>query len=181
MDNKGWVRRVAYARFTSCLMKELAHVGGLDTSAKRLDALMTVGWNDGRAGELDEKDFNRYNKYPLRPKARVLSTKKLQILENAVAAILKRPAHTLMLIDNARQKTFPLAARLPKDTEWHHLEVIYEDDWPTWRRLEGSLYETYQWQYGIDWDQEPDLFKMVKQLAIQMTMEMVEASEDGMA
>lgn len=87
----------------------------------------------------------------------------LQTLENKVAKFLGRPAHLLMVGNNALldendllkpRSIAELASGMNlRDIDCADLEIEYEYDWPTYRRLNQPLMlEIYQWQWKILWD-----------------------------
>ncbi|WP_225199749.1 hypothetical protein [Herbaspirillum sp. alder98] len=110
-----------------------------------------------------------------RTKKRAPQADEIQNLENLVARLLKRPAHVVLIYDNSKVNEHDLqnvAIEAPdremnlRDRDDRFLQLGYEDDWPTYRRLKfgraiGGIrtIDLYRWQWGCLWDtgllQEP--------------------------
>ncbi|WP_431017759.1 hypothetical protein [Burkholderia gladioli] len=158
------------------LIEEARDVSGL--SYPKLD--QALGLPDGQAF--------RYSQYPIVAKTRAPQAGSIQQLEVRVASFLKRPAHGVVvennsLLDGATPHRLDLVVGTPSgeldlgDSESTDLQLGYEGDWPTYRRLKhaewcGDLepisslvnrkasYEEwpeflalYSWQWGVLWDQ----------------------------
>ncbi|WP_028205907.1 hypothetical protein [Paraburkholderia nodosa] len=85
----------------------------------------------------------------------------IQQLENRVAKLLKRCPHRLVIQNNKaaalRQDEIMGAPSDPIDFDylaWSDLQIAYEHDWPTFRRLKGhpETMNHYLWHWGILWD-----------------------------
>jgi len=155
--NKGRRLRLALSRFSAMLIEEARDLSGL--AHPKLDEVF--GFHVGKC--------QRYALYPPRPWNRAPQADEIQNLENLVARLLKRPAHVVVIEDNTRfvgnndlldvvvgPPDAGLDLRAADETD---LELRYEDDWPTYRRLKYSsprngitLLDLYAWQYGIFWD-----------------------------
>ncbi|PLZ00197.1 hypothetical protein CY652_22395 [Burkholderia sp. WAC0059] len=118
---------------------------------------------------LESGDAQRYAIGMRGKKARAPSLDRIQELENKVARLLKRPAHTVVIEDNSQLTPtslfIDLAVDVPKaGVSWsryqaHTLQFGYQDDWPTYRRLKYMppiagirLLDLYAWQYGSLWE-----------------------------
>lgn len=133
------------------LMEEARDVGGFTFA--ELDALLNV--EDGTT--------SRYSQRKRAPNA-----EDIQDLENKVARLLKRPAHTVVIENNgfavageiaSLEFGVPDKALNLRDTPAYLLQLGYDADWPTYRRLKyspprdgRSLLSVYAWQWGILWD-----------------------------
>jgi hypothetical protein len=113
-----------------------------------------------------------YSKYPMRPKTRAPQADEIQNLENLVARLLRRPAHIVVIEDRMSPRSAfrlvnvvgepDLAMDLRKFGE-HDLQLGYENDWPTYRRLKYSpqavihgidMVGLWAWQYASYWERE---------------------------
>lgn len=132
--NKGRRLRAALSRFAAMLISEAQYVSGL--SHAQLDE--ALGLSDGQSF--------RYSLYPLRAKTRAPQAGSIQQLENRVAALLKRPAHKVVVEDNrlllgsispfTNNAIGTPSDRLDLETsEATDFQLGYEGDWPTFRRL----------------------------------------------
>ena len=110
-----------------------------------------------------------------RAKKRAPQADGIQNLENLVARLLKRPAHVVLIYDYSKVTKHDLlnvTIETPdrkmnlRDRDNAFLQLGYEDDWPTYRRLKygrtiGGIrtIDLYRWQWGCLWDkgilQEP--------------------------
>lgn len=140
----------ALKRFASMLIEEARDVGGFTFA--ELDVLLDV----------EEGTTSRYSQRKRAPNA-----EDIQDLENRVARLLKRPAHVVVIENNGLavnpytelgidepDKNLNLR-KIPAEC----LELSYEGDWPTYRRLKYSpprgglrLVHLFAWQWGILWD-----------------------------
>jgi len=135
---------------------------------------------DERLG-LPEGQAFRYAQYPIDGKTRAPQAESIQSLENRVAKLLKRLPHRIVIendaiggVDIGTPDTHPNLGEL-KATD---LQLGYEGDWPTYRRLKTSdpfdprleisiaklvagnappamwpeMFLLYGWQWGILWD-----------------------------
>lgn len=141
----------ALKRFASMLIEEARDVGGFTFA--ELDALLGV--EDGTT--------SRYSQRKRAPNA-----EDIQDLENKVARLLKRPAHLVVIENNglavpdgiaSLEVGVPDKALNLRDTPAYSLQLGYDADWPTYRRLKYSLprggislLSVYAWQWGILWD-----------------------------
>jgi hypothetical protein len=147
----------ALNRFAAMLIEEAHDLSGL--SYAKLDEEF-----DLCAGECQ-----RYLLYPRVSKTRSPKANEIQNLENLVARLLRRPAHIVLVEDNMRFNGSndlldvvvggPDVGMNLRQADQVDLELAYEDDWPTYRRLKYSpqrngvrLIDLYTWQYGILWD-----------------------------
>jgi len=142
------VLRAAINRFASVLIDEARTLTGL--SYPDLDE--ALGLEGGQS--------YRYSLYPRTRKTRSPQAASIQTLENRVAKLLKRRAHRLVIQNNAARSqggdkfggspNAPLGLDGAVNTD---LQIAYEHDWPTFRRLKGRpAMEHYLWQWGILWD-----------------------------
>lgn len=154
--NKGRRLRIALCRFGAMLIEEARDITGLSFAALD-DAL-----------DLPEGQAFRYSLYPIRDKTRAPQAAGIQGLENRVAKLLKRSVNIVVIENNALTAQGPftdLAIDLPaggidlRSVDEHDLQLGYEDDWPTYRRLKYSkpqnglrLIDLYAWQWGVLWD-----------------------------
>lgn len=151
--NKGSLLRPALKRFTSMLIEEARDITGL--SFEDLDVALDL--SDGEA--------LRY--FIGGQKGRGSKADKIQNLENDVAALVGRPAHKVVVEANAlldladQEKDVAVATpdkglKLP-DAEKIDIQLGYEGDWPTYRRLKSLKHEVlllaYGWQWKMYWDQ----------------------------
>lgn len=147
--NRGRVLRTALNRFAAVLIDEARTFTGL--SYPDLD----------HALGLEEGQSYRYSLYPRTGKTRAPQAASIQQLENRVAKLLKRHAYRLVIQNNK--------AAVRGDNEviggpgervdlsglaWSDLEIAYEHDWPTFRRLKRrpATMHHYLWQWGVLWD-----------------------------
>lgn len=150
--NEGRKLHGALNRFAAILIDEAKDLTGY--SYAQLDVLL----------DLPEGQSYRYSLYPRRKKSRAPQAGSIQQLENRVAKVLKRHAHKVVIRDNSIVQQAGVEGAdgiigTPDDqpsldgAEWWHLELVYEHDWPTYRRLKGrSVIQHYLWQWGILWD-----------------------------
>lgn len=133
------------------LIEEAKDVGGFTFA--ELDALLDV--EDGTT--------SRYSQRKRAPNA-----EDIQDLENKVARLLKRPAHVVVIENNGLAVEGSMAnlefgapdkALNLRDTPAYSLQLGYDGDWPTYRRLKyspprggRSLLSVYAWQWGVLWD-----------------------------
>lgn len=133
------------------LIEEARDVGGYTFA--ELDVLLDV--EDGTT--------SRYAQRKRAPNA-----EDIQDLENKVARLLKRPAHMVVIENNGLADEsgfadlefgFPDKALNLRDIPAYSLQLGYDSDWPTYRRLKysphrggQSLLSLYAWQWGILWD-----------------------------
>lgn len=158
-QNKGRRLRVAISRFAAMLIEEAMDISG----AKGFEQLdEALDFPTGRCAA--------YAKYPLRRKTRAPQADEIQNLENLVARLLKRPTHIIVIEENRSVRTFggsvnvvgePDAGINLRDFDENDLQLGYQDDWPTYRRLKynslahltgESLIGHYCWQWGILYD-----------------------------
>ncbi|MFL6671724.1 MAG: hypothetical protein ACJ8LG_00360 [Massilia sp.] len=141
----------ALKRFASMLIEEARDVGGFTFA--ELDALL----------DFDDGTTSRYSQRKRAPNA-----EDIQDLENKVARLLKRPAHLVVIENNGLAAEGGMAnlefgvpdkALNLRDTPANSLQLGYDTDWPTYRRLKYSppsgslsLLSVYAWQWGILWD-----------------------------
>lgn len=131
----------------------------------------------------------RYSRYPVEAKTRAPQAGSVQRLENRVAAFLKRPRHIVVVENNHllnKENLFAFSdviigvpdgeLDLGNSTEID-LQLGYEGDWPTFRRLKASdwmncepisslvkrradfdewpdMLALYAWQWGVLWDKD---------------------------
>lgn len=146
--NRGRTLRGALNRFAAILIDEARTLTGLSYSD--LDA--ALGLPDGQT--------YRYSLYPRTRKTRAPQAASIQQLENRIAKLLKRRAHKIVVRNNRvtsqdRDEIIGSPGDLFDfgDLVWSDLELAYEYDWPSFRRLKGRLVmEHYLWQWGILWD-----------------------------
>lgn len=155
-SNKGRRLRVALSRFAAMLIEEARDITGL--TFPELDEGL----------ELEPGQAVRYSRYPIEAGTRAPNAAGIQRLEEKVAALLKRPSHTVVIENNALLSEdwladpvvgVPAADINLRTTESTDLQLGYEDDWPTYRRLKYSvpqdgirLLDLYLWQYGVLWE-----------------------------
>lgn len=172
--NQGRRLRLALSRFAAMLIEEAQSISGL--SYTQLDE--QLGLPDGQAF--------RYSRYPVDEKTRAPQAGSIQQLENRVAVFLKRPAHKVV-VENSRLISEEnwldpsgVVAGVPDHAELEDardidLQLGYEHDWPTFRRLKTDNvldYESidslikrgatrrewpeslmlYVWQWGMLWE-----------------------------
>lgn len=146
--NRGRLLRAAINRFAAILIEEARALSGLSYPA--LDE--ALGLENGQS--------YRYSLYPRTKKTRSPQAASIQTLENRVAKLLKRRAHRLVIQNNAAIRQgqngsggSPATPVGLDDIAHTDLQIGYEHDWPTFRRLKGRLVmEHYLWQWGILWD-----------------------------
>jgi hypothetical protein len=146
--NRGRVLRTALNRFAAMLLDEARTFTGLSYS----DLDEALGLEEGQS--------YRYSLYPRTRKTRAPQAASIQQLENRVARLLKRHAHRLVVQNNKTagrgQDEIIGAPGNSIDFDnlvWSNLQIAYEHDWPTFRRLKGrSAMPHYLWQWGILWD-----------------------------
>ncbi|WP_439670861.1 hypothetical protein [Cupriavidus necator] len=118
--------------------------------------------------ELKEGEAIRYSRYPIERGTRAPNADDIQDLEDRVARLLKRPAHTVVVENNAVLNADPYADPVIgeprsgmnlRDLDATDVQLGYEGDWPTYRRLKYSpptrgvrVLDLYLWQWGILWD-----------------------------
>lgn len=92
----------------------------------------------------------------------------MKSLELRVAKLLGRPAHKLTVENNSDIELADLLKDLDvcelaagvnlRGHEQGDLQIGYEDDWPTYRRLKYTqgrdLISVYRWQWKVMWDSE---------------------------
>ncbi|MCT7327996.1 hypothetical protein [Ralstonia mojiangensis] len=155
-SNKGKRLRVALCRFAAMLIEEARDIAGL--TFEELDH--SLGLEPGQV--------IRYSRYPIEAGTRAPHAAGIQRLEEKVAALLKRPSHTVVIENNALLLEdwladpvvgVPAADINLRTTESTDLQLGYEGDWPTYRRLKYSapqdgvrLLDLYLWQYGVLWE-----------------------------
>lgn len=173
--NKGQKLRNAYSKFASILIAEVKDIQGI--SNEKIDERLNICSGDAF----------RYSQYQIPKKSRVPLTKNIQLLENKVAALLKRPAHKVIIEINS-QDVFSVGApnQFPdlKKFDWSEIELGYEHGWPTYRSLstgdiplgrQPTIFELvasktpeedwppmllqYSWQWGCLWGCVPWLSK----------------------
>lgn len=154
--NKGRRLRIALSRFAAMLIEEARDFTGL--TFEQLDEAL----------ELKEGEAIRYSRYPIERGTRAPNADDIQDLENRVASLLKRSAHTIVVENNAVLNADPYADPVIgaphsgmnlRDLDATDIQLGYEDDWPTYRRLKYSPplegvrpLDLYLWQWGILWD-----------------------------
>lgn len=173
--NKGRKLRLALSRFAAMLIEEARDVSGL--SYPKLD--QALGLPDGQAF--------RYSQYPIVAKTRAPQAGSVQQLEVRVARFLKRPAHVVVVENNSLlggpgSHRLDLVVGTPADeldlgeSNSTDLQLGYEGDWPTYRRLKYAewsdslesicslvnrkaspedwpeMLALYSWQWGVLWD-----------------------------
>jgi hypothetical protein len=152
--NKGRRLRGALSRFASMLIEEARDLTGMTHTD--LDAAL----------ELPEGQSYRYSLYPMQSKTRAPQAASIQQLENRVAKLLKRVPHQIVIYDNAKLMEMnevefvedaigkPSSDMNLRNSHEYDLQLGYEADWPTYRRLkiEPEKLKLYQWQWGIFWD-----------------------------
>lgn len=133
------------------LIEEARDVGGFTFA--ELDVLL----------DFEDGTTSRYSQRKRAPNA-----EDIQDLENKVARLLKRPAHLVVLENNGLAAEggitnlefgVPDKALNLRDVPANLLQLGYDADWPTYRRLKyspsrggHSLLSVYAWQWGILWD-----------------------------
>lgn len=150
------------------LIEEVRAVTGM-TYPEITHALFVEGYPKNPNGK--EVDRDRAEEYTLplsHPRSRTPGFDELQLLENDVAYVLERPAHTLVITDrnipdNAEDPAMQFISVPRKGIDWRRerrrrkvdpdsLEVAYAADWPTYGALvEVGLAELFKWQYGYLW------------------------------
>lgn len=157
--NKGRRLRAALSRFAAMLIEEASDISGMSFS--QLDEKLDIP--DGQS--------YRYSLYPMRSKTRAPQAGGIQGLENRVAKLLKRSAHTIVVLNNAEltnTENIYLADTVegkPSDElnlrefDGALFEFGYEGDWPTYRhlKLRPENLRFYAWQWGILWDKDSSL------------------------
>lgn len=156
--NKGRTLRAAISRFAAMLIEEARDISGY--SYPELDE--KFGFSIGTC--------QSYSKYPMRKKTRAPQADEIQNLENLVAKLNKRPPHIVIIESNAGQKSLwkpfdnlgpPDLGLNLRDLSEFDIQLGYEGDWPTYRRLKYAwnfredvppLLDLYAWQWGIFWD-----------------------------
>ena len=159
-ENKGRRLRAALSRFAAMLIEEARDMSGL-TYEKLDDAF---GFSSGKCYD--------YSMYPIRKKTRAPQADEIQNLENLVARLLRRPAHIVVIEEHLspRHVLKPVSVLGSPDSgqdlrvfDEHDLQLGYESDWPTYRRLKDSprarlqgidMLEMYAWQYAAYWERE---------------------------
>ncbi|AHE35033.1 hypothetical protein [Burkholderia pseudomallei] len=144
--NKGRRLRLAVSRFAAMLIQEAKHIGQL-SSYRAVDEALDLPYG---------QSF-RYAQYPVGAKTRAPQVAWIQELENRVAKLLKRTAHTVIVENNLIREEMGIPSELtnPRDFSGDNFQLGYEGDWPTYRRLicpEPDLIEMYYWQWGVLWD-----------------------------
>ncbi|XYJ88709.1 Transposase [Cupriavidus necator] len=154
--NRGRRLRIALSRFAAMLIEEARDFTGL--TFEQLDEAL----------ELKEGEAIRYSRYPIERGTRAPNADDIQDLEDRVARLLKRPAHTVVVENNAVLNADPYADPVIgeprsgmnlRDLDATDVQLGYEGDWPTYRRLKYSpptrgvrVLDLYLWQWGILWD-----------------------------
>lgn len=157
--NKGQRLRLAISRFAAMLIEEARDLTGF--TYDRLDE--ELGYSEGTA--------YRYSLYPPVAKTRTPVTGSIQLLESRVAKLLKRAEHKIVIEDNKKidpanaMSDLMVGRPTPgvnvRDSDPFDLQLGYEDDWPTYRRLKYSFsalaggafpLHLYAWQWGILWE-----------------------------
>lgn len=146
--NRGRTFRSAINRFAAMLIDEARTLTG--STYAELDALL----------DLPEGQCYRYSLYPRTKKTRSPQAASVQNLENRVARLLKRRAHTILVQNNkAARPQGDETLSVPGDqdglgdVDGSDLQLVYEHDWPTFRRLKDkAAMSHYLWQWGILWD-----------------------------
>lgn len=153
--NKGRTLKIALSRFSAMLIEEARDLTGM--GYKELDEAL----------DLEHGQCERYARYPGMKKDRAPQAAGIQQLENRVAKLLKRPAHRVVIIDNNKILSAcdeimdiddvigtPEAGINLREYDGAFLQLGYENDWPTYRRLKcsGRNLQLYSWQWGILWD-----------------------------
>ena len=158
--NKGRTLKIALSRFSAMLIEEARDLTGM--GYKELDEAL----------DMEHGQCERYARYPGMKKDRAPQAAGIQQLENRVAKLLKRPAHRVVIIDNNKILSvdetmdaddaigindvigFPAAELNLRAHDGTYLQIGYENDWPTYRRLKcsGRNLQLYSWQWGILWD-----------------------------
>lgn len=174
--NKGRRLKTALSRFAAMLVEEARDITGL--SYAKLDE--ELGLPDGQA--------KRYSLYPMTEKTRAPQAGGIQQLENRVARLLKRTAHIVVIENNTKIdldhgdwmhhiEGRPGDKLNLREFDSYDLQLGYEGDWPTYRRLKYStkdlfspwtpihellsrgahdewkeLLKLYSWQWGVLWD-----------------------------
>lgn len=155
-QNKGRRLRAALSRFSAMLIEEARDISGMSFS--QLDEKL----------DIPEGQSYRYSLYPMRSKTRAPQAGGIQGLENRVAKLLKRSAHTIVVLNNAKlintENIFLVDTIERKPSEELNLrefdgalfELGYEGDWPTYRhlKLRPENLRFYAWQWGIRWDKD---------------------------
>jgi len=172
--NRGRRLRLAISRFAAMLIEEAQSISGL--SYAELDE--ALGLPDGQAF--------RYSRYPIDAKTRAPQAGSIQQLENRVAKFLRRPAHNVVVEDhrlvdeNDLLNVGRLIIGTPDNVDIDDaadvdLQLVYEGDWPTFRRLKADdllgyepidslikrgatieewpeMFALYAWQWGMLWE-----------------------------
>jgi hypothetical protein len=156
-SNMGRTLRPALSRFAAMLVEEARDLLGL--TYPKLDEKL----------KLIDGTTQRYALYPTRKETRAPQADEIQNLENIVAAAVQRPAHIVVIENNALladgAHLLDIGIGVPdakinlRQIDKNSLQLGYEDDWPTYRRLKYtrprggvSLLELYAWQWGVLWD-----------------------------
>lgn len=146
--------RPALHNFAKSLMEEVLLIGDLNLAvAERIRGLTTV-------------EAVRYLRSSLDGKARAPQAASIQTLENKVATLLGRQAHTVAIAHKPSGKLLarPTAGLNLREFDASELELVYEDGWPTFSHLTGEdpslgpAHYLYWWQWGVLWEQGHPLF-----------------------
>jgi len=160
--NKGRRLRLALGRFSAMLMEECRDLLGL--SYPEIDS--ALDYPKGRAyiwSKFGGPTNTTGNKKERSPQAGSMQT-----LENKVAKLLGRPAHKLVIESNSEIDPTDFQSDLVvaelgsgvnvRKFDLSDLQIGYEDDWPTYRRLkyapDPNLIHLYRWQWKVLWDPE---------------------------
>lgn len=156
--SRGSLLKEASCQFAAMLMEELRDIGGYRSPRSLMEALESAGLATERV-----KHYISTNKKKIRGPSRAA----LQQLENKVAKILRRPAHIVVIYDANRlygsgdpcETMVKISAKYPRwmeGTKTCLLELGYDANWPTYRRLKMAGEEAkarYAWQWGVLWEQ----------------------------
>jgi hypothetical protein len=164
--NKGRTLRPAAHRFAAMLIEEVRAVTGMNYR-EITHALFVEGYPlDADATSVDPDRAWEYTLPLTHYRARVPKFDQLQILENDVAYLLKRPAQTLVIEDlgvlSKHPHNFSAFITVPRENlswkgrDWcpDTLAITYSSHWPTYGDLvQAGLEPLFRWQYGYLWEQ----------------------------
>jgi len=148
------------------LIEEVRAVTGMNYR-EITHALFVEGYpQDADATTVDPDRAREYTLPLTHYRARVPKFDQLQTLENDVAYLLKRPAHTLVIADlgllDREPDEFGQFVAVPRaGLSWNrrkgpldNLVITYASTWPPYGELvEAGLVDLFKWQYGWFWEQ----------------------------
>ncbi|MCS6473749.1 hypothetical protein NYD60_16405 [Burkholderia thailandensis] len=146
--------RPALHSFAKSLMEEVLIIGDINLSVTEDIPGLTID------------KATRYRRFTPDCMARAPQAASIQALENKVASLLGRQAHTVEIAHKPSGKLLarPTAGLNLRMFDASELELVYGDGWPTFSQLTGedpSLGPThylYWWQWGVLWERGHPLF-----------------------